>query len=370
MNNSIGMAKKNLILTIILSAVISFTANGQSEDCVIQLQEAERLYSQGQVENIPQMLEDCIAEGFNKEERLQAYKLIILTFLTDDNMRKADSAMIDFLKRYPEYEITVADPAEFVYLFGSYKTLPLYSLGVTLGTSFSSVNSLESFGTYNLNMRAEPAFSISGIPLRVGITFSRYITKGLDVNLEVFYTAFNFSYQNKAFGGLELNEGAYGKVNYDETQSHLEVPVSFTYDLGQRRVRPYFRLGFAVSYMLTATSSTTLDYTYGTHDTRKGQSIDRLDNRNPFNYWALGGVGVKFKITKGYFFADFRANIGINEQLKDGTRYIGDGTTYELNDLTWYYGYTDDNFLLNNLIVSVGYVRLFYKPKKLEGFGY
>ena len=42
------MAKKNIILTIILSAVISFTAQSQSEDCVIQLLEAERLYSLGQ----------------------------------------------------------------------------------------------------------------------------------------------------------------------------------------------------------------------------------------------------------------------------------------------------------------------------------
>ena len=138
-NNSTGMAKKNFILIILLCFVFPFIALSQSEDCIIQLQEAERLYDLGQVENIPQMLEDCIADGFNKEERLQAYKLIILTFLTDDNMRKADSAMFDFLQRYPEYELTVADPAEFNYLFGSYKTLPLYSLGVTLGTSFSSV---------------------------------------------------------------------------------------------------------------------------------------------------------------------------------------------------------------------------------------
>jgi len=364
------MVKKILILSIILCTVVFNQANSQTDECVIKLQEAERLYSLGQIENIPEMLGDCITEGFNKDERLQAYKLIILTYLMDDNMRRADSAMADFLKRYPEYELTAADPAEFDYLFGSYKTLPLYSLGISLGTSLSSVNLIEQYGTYNLGMRSEPDYSISGIPIRVGISFSRFLTKGLDINLEVLYSSFNFSYENKAFGGLEVNEGEYAKVVYDESQSHLELPLSFTYELSQSRIRPYLRLGFAVSYMFTANGNANLIYNYGTHDIRKGETIDRLDNRNPFNYWGVGGVGVKFKITQGYFFADFRANIGINEQLNSGTRYIGDGSSYELNDLTWYYGYTDNNFTINNLIFSVGYVRLFYKPIKLEGYDY
>ncbi len=360
------MVRKIFILSIVFCTVVSYPMYSQSDECVIQLQEAERLYSLGQTENIPSMLEDCITDGFNKDERLQAYKLIILTFLMDDDMRRADSAMADFLKRYPEYELTAADPAEFGYLFGSYNTIPAYSLGINLGTTFSSVNVIEDFGTYNLGMRTEPAYTVSGIPIRVGISFSRYLIKGLDINIGVLYSSCKFSYENKAFGGLEMNEGAYATLTSEETQSHIEVPLTFTYDVGQRRIRPYFRLGFAISYMMTANSNSELTYKYGTHDVRKGGDIDLVDNRNAFNYWGVGGVGVKFKISKGYFMADFRANIGINEQLKAGTRYLGSGESYELNDRTWYYGYTDSNFTLNNLIISVGYVRLFYKSNKID----
>jgi len=367
MNNSIfGMVKKIFILSFIFCTVVSYRVYSQSDECVIQLQEAERLYSLGQTENIPEMLKSCITEGFNKDERLQAYKLIILTYLMDDNMRSADSAMVDFLKRYPEYELTAADPAEFNYLFGSYETLPLYSLGVNLGTCFSSVNVIEHYGTHNLAMRAEPTYSVSGIPLRVGISMGRYLMKGLDINLGILYSSLSFNYENNAFGGLAVNEGEYATLNYKETQNHIEVPVTLTYDVGQRRIRPYFRLGFALSYMLTVNSNLELPYIYGTHDVRKGETIDLTKNRNALNYWGVGGIGVKFKISKGYFLADFRANIGLNEQLKAGSRYIGGGESYEANDLIWYYGKTHDHFTINNLIISVGYVRLFYKSKKNE----
>ena len=50
----------------------------QQEDCAFKLREAQQLYNEGRIETVPGMLQPCIQRGFTQEERLQAFKLIIL----------------------------------------------------------------------------------------------------------------------------------------------------------------------------------------------------------------------------------------------------------------------------------------------------
>ena len=59
------------------------------------------------------LLQPCIERGFTPEERLSAYKLLILCQIYNDDIGGAHEGMLAFLKKYPEYELSPTDPDEF-----------------------------------------------------------------------------------------------------------------------------------------------------------------------------------------------------------------------------------------------------------------
>ena len=352
------MIKKILILSIILSNVITYSVYSQSEECVIKLQEAEQLYALGQVENIPQMLEDCIVEGFNKEERLQAYKLIILTFLTDDNMRKADSAMVNFLKRYPEYEITVADPAEFVYLKKSYKTIPSFSVGVIGGLNLAFPYSVEQFGVHNLES-ASGSYSTSP-GFQAGLSVIKYLSPRFDLNLEIMFqqSVYNYTLQPKK---LTSTFDPNYKVEILETMTLLSFPFSFTVDLTKGNWKPYLRAGIVGTYYLGSTIDPKRHYSDGSLDVVSGENISTADMsyRTELNFYAQAGAGLKFDYAgKGYFILDARFLAGFTKIVNAENRLDPH------SDLIFRYKYTDDDMYLNNMYISLGWIYPIYVSKK------
>lgn len=356
------MARNTVILSIILFTVVTLQANSQSEECVIQLQEAERLYTLGQVEGIPQMLEDCIAEGFNKEERLQAYKLIILTYLTDDNMRKADSAMVDFLKRYPEYEINVADPAEFVYLKNSYKTIPSFSIGVIGGVNLTFPYSVEQFGVHNLESASGNYTTAPGF--QAGLSVIKYLTPRFDLNLEIMFQQSMYNYTltpKKLTSTFDPNY----KVEIFETMTMLSFPFSFTVDLTKGKWKPYLRAGIVGTYYLGSSIDAKRYYPDGSLDVVSGENISTADMsyRSELNFYAQAGAGLKFDYTgKGYFLLDTRFLAGF-------TKYVNAENRLDPHsDLIFRYRYTDDDMYINTLYISLGWIYPIYVSKKQPNF--
>src|SRR5664279_3988073 len=112
------------VLIIFLLFCFYGQASAQGQSCSYTLKEAERLYQQGLIKDIPSMLQGCLEKGFTRQQRQEAFKLIIECLLYNDNQAAADSAMPRFMKKFPEYEINPTDPKEFVYLFNSYRNLP------------------------------------------------------------------------------------------------------------------------------------------------------------------------------------------------------------------------------------------------------
>ena len=115
------------------------------DDCATKIQEAQKYYDQGMIDEIPKMLAPCMADGFTRTQKIEAYKLIILSYLFDDNQFEAEKTMLEFLKKYPEYEIMPNDPVEFVYLFESYRTTSVFSFGITAGFNFTDPRIIEPF---------------------------------------------------------------------------------------------------------------------------------------------------------------------------------------------------------------------------------
>ena len=80
-------------LYFILLFVIGSQYAFSQTDCSVKLDSAQNLFENGIIEEIPQVLNPCIEEGFTREQKISAYKLIILTYLFDDNQQGAESTM-------------------------------------------------------------------------------------------------------------------------------------------------------------------------------------------------------------------------------------------------------------------------------------
>ena len=127
---------------------------------------------------------------------------------------------------------------------------------------------------------------------------------------------------------------------------------------------PYLRLGGQAGYLISADWKAGRDYEDDLGDEVTGGSLDVALLRKDINFWALAGGGLKYKIPNGYVILDLRYNIGLTDQ--NDPAYNRYASSDDVQDMIFYYYSTDDNFRLNNAIISLGYQRTFYRPKKYK----
>lgn len=333
---------KSLLLLIIFIFIIQ-TAGAQ--DCALTLDKAQRLYESGVIEEIPQMLAPCIENGFSQQERLQAYKLLILSYLFDQNIDEANKSMLKFLKEYPEYELQTTDPAEFAQLFKSYRVIRVFSIGITAGGNLSFPMLMKSYATNDQNING--TYKNSGLGFEGGIKLNFYLFTRFALSLEGYYVSNSFAY--------DLNQPGIQQIHSKEVQTKLEFPLTITYDFGRNKVRPYLSLGGSLDYLISATANKDLFIASQNIDIA-GTGINLKPRRKQLNYNGIFGCGVKYKIPRGYVFFDMRWKQGLFNQVLSNGRY----NTIE----TFKYQNPDDNYTLSNLIFSVGYIHSFFKAKK------
>lgn len=339
--------KYTLILIPFLAGSIVLAQ--EEEDCAFKLVEAQQLYDEGRIESVPELLQPCIQRGFTQEERLSAFKLIILCEIYDDDHESAHAEMLAFLKRYPEYELSPTDPAEFRRIFSQYRTRPLMDLGLMVGANICHGLIQQAWSSTNLN-EEKPIYTRNGFGFQAGAVINFYAHSQVEICLEPMYA------QNKI--QLEYEKGmleGFGVYTTDhfETQSYFFIPLSGTFEIPAGKFRPYVRLGGMLGLMFTNKTSTS-------EGIYQGADENNMDYRNFLNYWVVGGLGMKYKLSKGYFYLDGRYNIGLNQMLNSPENRFSQANH------NWIYTYQDSDFRVNSAMVSFGYVRSFYNPKRIR----
>ncbi len=336
-----------IALLILLSNEYSF-AQEEEKACSVVLKQAEAMYDGGKIESVPIILQKCIEHGFSKELKLRAYKLIITSYLFDDKKEKAKEYMLKFLKLNPEYELNRAiESTEFIQLYDLYRTLPIYSVGFIGGGNLSNTSITESYGVHNIS-NTDINLRPNGFGYHFGISINKYITKKIEINIQPMIVYNTFSYTDSIFD--------FTYVEIDEDQIRFDIPISITYEFGKKRVRPYIRAGFSAGYIISSYSKANRIYSNNAHPNISGTDIDLLNCRRSFNFSSLYGLGIKYKITRGFIFFDARYDFGVLNQVVTSKRYSNPELIYK-------YYYVDNNFKLNNIMLSVGYIYSIYKPK-------
>jgi len=323
------------------------------DDCAAKIQEAQKYYDLGMIEEIPQMLSTCMAEG-TRTQKIEAYKLIILSYLFDDNQFEAEKTMVEFLKKYPEYEIMPNDPIEFVYLFESYRTTSVFSFGLSAGMNLTDPRIIEPFTMLDMNSATtkntmKPSFN-------VGLGVGRYITRKMLLNLEFNFVSNNYGFYDEISLPVPEEKNAINEITYTERLYKLEMPVTVAYEFNIKKIHYFVRAGLSAAKLTGITGHASRKYSEDLQPlTSENEDISYY--RKKMLYGAIIGAGMRYKVPRGVITVDLRANIGLNNIVNEDRRY-------ENQDFLTKYYYLDDDFSLNTLSLSAGYYFSFYKPKK------
>lgn len=339
---------KFLPLLFLCVSLIFQNAVAQTTSCAQTLRLARSTYEQGRLHELPDLLKTCLNNGFTQQERVEAYKFLTLSYIYLEEPEKADEAMLNLLQTDHYFEINEAvDPAEFVALYKTFRTTPIYRMGVVGGPNATWPNLISSnassggVGEY----KYRPGFQV-GLNVEIPIAQKLVLNSGLQFQTK------SFSYSQKGEGN---SPDTIFSISSIEKQNWISLPVTLQYLIGKSKINPYVNVGASVDYLLSATQ-TPSKLREGFQDVKE-DNIDILDQRKTININLIVAAGIKYKITGGFLLAEARFLYGI-PALNDKSM------TYK-NPLIYYnYNFVDGIFRQNSVFFSVGYVYNVFNPKK------
>lgn len=344
-----ALMKLYIILFVVLGLIPLSGYSQEEGSCAEKLKTAQSLFDKGKVEQVPTMISGCLRSGFTREESLTAYKLIIQSYLFEEKQSLADSTMMEFLKKNPEYQLSPTDHSSFVRLFNTFKVKPIVQISFHIGTNVPFMA-----GVVSKSVAGElsgSTYSSEFINLYTSLEAKFEINKKMEVNVEAAYSKLSFTNVEKFLG--------IGTTTYTEKQNRLEIPISLTYNFkGFGKFTPYGRVGFGPALLLGSSATAEQMPVAPNGDLKPQSNISRDASRISLDLFAQAGAGIKYKTRGGFFFTELRTNLGFLDQT------IGNGTSPEDQDLAGYYNYTDDDFRLNAVNFTIGYTQIFYKPSK------
>lgn len=339
-------------------------------DCEQTLNVATDEFNAGRFYGVPSILKPCLDRGFTREQQQRANLLLTQTYLLLDDPFGAESSYINVLWANPEFEAdTARDPIDLVYLSKKFTADPIFSLFAKIGGNVSPISVI-----HVINPSGEPDVQNS-YTLKVGWQFGGgvdwNISRKLAISAEFNYSLTTYQKDQSKFRDVYNSSTEPGKLitildeeEFIDKQNWLSVPVTIKYSDTKGKIRPYGYIGFAVQWLIADKGqiiSLKTDLVNGqpTAIPNESPSITFTKYRNALNRSLLLGGGVRYKIGLNYLFADLRYGIGMSNVVKPTSTFDSSGPMTE-------WGHADDYFRLDNLSLSIGFVKPLYKPRKLK----
>jgi len=93
------------------------THSWAQEKCETALADAERQYNDGGFDEVIKILESCLPEGLKNEDKSNAYRLLVLTYMATDYLEQAKQSIQKLLELVPNWQPDPdQDPPPFTHL--------------------------------------------------------------------------------------------------------------------------------------------------------------------------------------------------------------------------------------------------------------
>src|SRR5258706_2214307 len=247
-----------LVCIFLLTASVAFA---QLTSTAQRLRLARSTYEQGRLHELPDLLAEIIKSG-DKSQKVEAYELLTQAYIYLEEPEKADEAMLNLLRTDPYYRPNPdVAPAELIALYKTFRTKPIYRLGVkfSLNATQPNVKSYNQVSDGNASYTYKLGFGggfVGEIPLDLPILKDRFT-----FNPEVYFSTRSFTNTSNSV----LNGETYSTTTGTEKQSWLSVPLLLQYQIIRvdefkkqpkfiERLNPFINFGIAGDYLLSAST--------------------------------------------------------------------------------------------------------------------
>ncbi|MEL7148837.1 MAG: outer membrane beta-barrel protein, partial [Bacteroidota bacterium] len=308
----------------LLSAVV-FVISVQMAfaQCTLSLNTAEDDYDKGRLLDIPSRLAFCLKNnGFSREERIRAYKLLTKVYIFSDQESKAEEALVNLLKADPEHELnSLFDPAELFYLYDKFRVKPIFRASLRFGGNLTIPNVFESFTAFSdpFGLDAGTARTYSdqlGFYLEAAV--ERHLVKGIEIGLGFQYSQSSLTIQED-FIGTSIS------LNVNESQRWFKAPLFARYNFfyeDKKRFIPYVEAGGVFNYLLSATFVDS-ERIGGTQRSVNDYDLLAQEERNRVLFSVFVGAGLKMRTNKVNFFSiEGRYELGLKNYVNSQNRFV------------------------------------------------
>lgn len=323
-------------------------ANAQ---CAESLNKARDEFNAGHLNAISGMLDECRKNG-TKEQQIEAYKLLTITYLYLDDPYGAEQSFLALLEVEPEYRVSENDPIELKYLSEKFITTPITSFSVKAGANFSTVTVLNINTVGNENDQNWQYSALTGFNIMGGLDL--HFNKIVSLNFE-----FEFSSRSYLKEDILFNNEDPQNLREVRTNFHGSIPISLKFTYPGLIYYPYIYAGYSPSYTITSDANVIRNPDLSPEVSEPSLNLRAMVP--DFTQSIILGIGLKRRFGYKYVLIDLRYRLGLTNMLKASAQY--DFTNKAIRDYTFKYGMVSDDYRWNGFELTVGYVIPNYKPR-------
>lgn len=342
------------VLILFLFVGISHFAWSQATSCAQTLRLATSTYEQGRLHELEGILEKCLVDGFTKEEKVSALKLLTQAYIYLEEPDKANASMQKLLETDHYFEVNPEiDPAEFIALYKTFRTEPVYALGGKIGLGLTTPLLMSDYYTSS-GSQGTGKFS-PGLSFMGGISFEKKIYKNFTINPELLFASLSYSSSSKLFED-DITGAPAGSIESTYKQTWLALNALVQYEMGKGVFKTYVLAGPGVGYCVKSAKQTVT--TGLSQSAVSGRDVDLKDSTTPFLYSISVGGGFKYRIGSIIVVFEVRYQQSLNNVFQPDSRSnIENVADYgdQLNDM-----------LISSLSGAVGVSIPVFKPAKLS----
>ncbi len=345
-------------IAVVLCAFLVVPSLAQDKDCEQILIQADDEFNAGRFFGIPALLKACLDNGFSNEQKIRAYLILTQAHLILDEPASADDSYLKLLKADPEYQASqYRDPIDVYYLSKKFTSTPVFTPHFRAGLNTSRPRMIQEVTTSGTPLDKREVYKVG---FQVGLGVDWNIDDHWSVGIEG-----NFSY--KGYSRESIGYATNDLQQVTEYQTGFDIPLYVKYSDDSGKVRPFGYAGFALSLMTSATASFQFDdRTPSNPEIGVKQALITNENvnseRNFLNRALVVGGGAKYKIGKDFVYVDLRLMKGLSNFVNEEKNYYSESGKLE-GSLTQFQ-YVSDLLRLDNLSLSIGYIRPIYNPRK------
>jgi len=299
----------------------------------MNMKKANSDYEQRNYDDAISLLVPVIAHcPLSAEEKIQANKLLMLSYIAVDNLEAANAVAKSVMKENPNYKPDkLKDDPKINSLFEKYKPAPILHVGIFGGINIPSIHVTN---TYSI-VHSDNATGLSTYSNKIGFQFGAKAEyrayRDLWVSGGILFRQTSYEHDLDSIGNQT--------VKYVEKLNYLDFPFSAKYYFLKKNLQPYLEAGVDLSLLTSANSTTS----------RGGQQdvVDVTSLRNTFQAGYFGAIGYNYKYNSLLFFIDLRYIYFPRQVNKPGTRY-------DENTNLWKYYYVDNDFTMNIMQINIG----------------